>query len=233
MSRRSTCVALASVAAFAAPALANSLYFDFGDPGQTTPGNYNNMWHNGDYPDPPSPILDAVDDTGLGTGISLTCTDIFWPGTNYSGTTTPAGDALQFEADATRDNFFGSAVDFGGFTEPTGGFTLEGLDPGLAYQFTFFASRMGVSDNREAYYTVSGGGSDTVYLDSANNTSEVAMTGMIFPDANGAMTIEVGPGPNNTNGSKFYYIGSMRIDVVPEPAAAWLLISGLLLVRRR
>lgn len=219
---------LAVTVAFATPALAETLFFDFGDPAQTTAGNYNNMTHNAAYPSPPTAIANAIDSTGAATGISLACTDIFWPGTNFNGPTVPVGDAAQFEGQATRDNFFGSTVAFGGFTEPTGGFTLGGLNPSLTYTFTFFASRTGVSDNREAAYTVVGLASETVYLNAANNVSEVAVTSSLQPDLSGMMTINVGPGPNNTNSSQFYYLGSLRIDVVPEPASALLISLGAL-----
>ncbi|MCA9244309.1 MAG: PEP-CTERM sorting domain-containing protein [Phycisphaerales bacterium] len=210
----------------ATPAFAGSLFFDFGDPGQNTGSNYNNMNHNGTYPNPPAPIANAIDSTGAATGISLAVNDIFWPGTNFNGTQAPIGDAAQFDVQATRDNFFGSTVAFGGFTEPTGGFTLAGLNPGNTYTFTFFASRTGVSDVREAYYAVSGQSSETVLLNASNNVSEVAVTMALQPLPDGTMTIQVGPGPNNTNASGFYYIGSMRIDEVPEPASALLIALG-------
>lgn len=224
---------VAFVATFAAPAMASVIYFDFGADNQTTPGNYNNMSHNATYPNPPAPIANAIDDTGAATGVSLNCTDIFWPGSNFNGTTTPSGNAAQFASTATQDNFFGSTVAFGGFTEPTGGFTLAGLNPSFTYMFTFFASRMGVTDNREAAYAVSGAGSETVFLNASNNVSQVAITGGLTPNLDGTMTISVGPGPNNNNGSRFYYLGAMRIDVVPEPASMVLLALGAVAVASR
>jgi len=233
MSQRINTIVLA-VALIAAPAFAGTLYFDFGDPAQMTAGNYNNMTHNAEYPNPPEPILNAIDDSGAATGISLTCTDVFWPGTNYNGTTAPTGDAAMFDAAATRDSFFGSSVIFGDYLEPTGGFTLAGLDPSMAYTFTFFASRLNVSDNREAYYALAGNTADTVYLDPVGNTSAVVVSAAIVPDASGQITLEVGPGPNNTNSSHFYYLGAMAVEVVPEPSTALLLtLAAAALIRRR
>ena len=189
-----------------------TLYFDFGDIGQQTSGNYNNVTHLQE------PVANAIDNTGIGTGITLTVTDAFWPGSNTSGTTSPTGDAALFNAQATRDNLFGSTVDFGGFTEPTGGFTLGGLSttPGVTYSFTFFAARLGVGDNRETAYAVAGATSATAYLDASNNQSAVTAVSDIAADANGEITVTVSPGPNNNNSSGFYYLGAMQI-VRSEP----------------
>lgn len=185
-----------------------TILFDFGDIGQQTAGNYNNITHL------QGPIGNAIDSAGIGTGISLTVTDAFWPGSNTSGTTSPSGDAAIFDPQATRDNLFGSVVDFGGFTEPTGGFTLGGLStaPGVSYTFTFFAARLGVSDNRETAYAVVGANSNIAYLNASNNQTEVAIVSDIDADTNGEIVVTVSPGPNNNNSSGFYYLGAMKID---------------------
>lgn len=184
-----------------------TLWFDFGDIAQQTTGNYNNITHTQD------PVANAIDDTGLATGIALTVTDAFWPGSNQSGTTSPTGDGAMFDAQATRDNLFGNTVDFGGFTEPTGGFTLSGLstDSGVTYSFTFFAARLGVADNRETQYDVVGANSATGYLNAANNQSEVAVVANVAADANGEIVVTASPGPNNNNSSGFYYIGAVKV----------------------
>lgn len=186
---------------------AQTLFFDFGDVGMQTTGNYNNVTHQ------QAPVVNAIDSAGLGTGVSLTVTDPFWPGSNTAGTTSPTGDAAMFEPQATRDNLFGNTVAFGDITEPTGGFTLGGLSttPGVTYTFTFFGARLGVSDNRETAYAIAGATSATTYLNTANNSSQVAIVSGIAADANGEITVTVSPGPNNTNGNKFYYIGAMKI----------------------
>lgn len=191
----------------AAPAWGTTMYFDFGDLAQQTAGDYNNITHLRE------PIADAIDSAGNGTGISLTVTDAFWPGSNTSGTTSPSGDATIFDAQATRDNLFGCITEFGGFTEPTGGFTLGGLSaaPGVSYTFTFFASRLGVSDNRETAYDVDGATSGIGYLNASNNHSEVAVVSNIEADMNGEIRVLVSPGPNNNNASGFYYLGAMKI----------------------
>lgn len=214
----------------AATASATSLFVDFGETTQPTGGNYNNISQA------QLPIFNALDSLGNGTGIAIEVTDQFWPGSNQNGTTTPSGDAAMFDPQATRDNLFGNTVVFGGFTEPTAQLTLSNLDTSgaFSYTFTFFGSRTGVTDNRETAYAVAGSNNATAYLNTAGNTSNVAIAADILANAGGQVTIDIGPGPNNTNGSGFYYIGAMRIDVVPvpEPATALLLTLGLLIRRR-
>ncbi|MCA9244307.1 MAG: hypothetical protein KDA32_10155, partial [Phycisphaerales bacterium] len=186
-----------------------TILVDFGDVAQTTPGNYNNITHTQD------PVPNAIDDGGLPTGISITVTDSFWPGSNQNGTLSPTGDAAtNFDVQATRDNLFGNTVIFGGFTEPTGAVTLAGLStaPGVSYTFTFFAARLGVGDNRETAYDVAGGNSGVGYLNAANNQSEVVTVANITADTNGEIVVSVSPGPNNNNASGFYYIGAMKIE---------------------
>lgn len=184
-----------------------TLLFDFGIHSQQTAGNWNNVT------DQQGSIAGVVDSQGNSTGISLTVTDAFWPGANTNGTTAPTGDAAIFDVQATRDSLFGNTVEFGGSTEPTAGFTLAGLstDPGATYTFTFFASRMGASENRETAYGVAGANSGTAYLNPADNQDAVAVVSGIAPAANGTITVTLGPGPNNINPYGFYYLGAMRV----------------------
>lgn len=184
-----------------------SLYFDFGDPAQQTTGNYNNVTFQ------QQPIANVIDSTGAVTGITLTVTDAFWPGSNQNGTTSPTGDAAMFDAQATRDNLFGCTVPFGGFTEPTAAVKLGGLSTasGVTYTFTFFAARLSVSDNRETAYNVVGANSGVAYLNASNNQSTVVSVTGIQADANGEIVVNVSPGPNNNNASGFYYLGAMKV----------------------
>lgn len=224
-------ISLVAVVAFAVPAFGTTMYFDFGDQNQLTSGNYNNITHL------QQPIADAIDSIGGLTGISLTITDAFYPGSNTGGTTTPTGDAAMFDVQATRDNLFGHTYDFPPQTaNPTGAFTLAGLStaPGVTYDFTFFGSRMGVGDNRETAYDVAGDNSGLTYLNTANNATDVALVSGIAADANGEIVVTVSAGPNNTSANGFFYIGAMKVDVVPEPASMLLLgIGSLCFVARR
>lgn len=148
------------------------------------------------------------------TGIALYVNDPF-TGVNVAGTTTPDA-SINFPSTSTSDSFFGSVGAHGGVVEATGGLLLTGLDRNTKYSFTFFASRTGITDNRETQYKVTGQKADSVCLDPANNTSKVAVLNDIFPAANGTITIKVNPGPNNNNSAKYYFLGAIRITTAKQ-----------------
>jgi hypothetical protein len=214
-------------------AQAATLFFDFGDSSQLVPSseNYNSMTVN--PPGTPT-IFNAIDSTGAGTGIGVSLSG-FFNGSNANGTLSPTGAAAVFHPQATRDNGFGHALAFGGNPlTPEGKIELTGLDTSgnTTYSFTFFGSRMGVTDNRETLYSVHGGTSGSSSLDTASNVSNVALVADILPDANGGIEISITPGPNNNNASRFWYIGAMSIEstttLVPEPSTIGLLMfSGM------
>jgi len=207
---------------------AATLLFDFGETSEPTAGNYNNISQA------QLPLFNAIDSNGNGTGISLE-TAGFNPGSNQSGTQAPSGDAAIFDVQATRDNLFGHTSNFNQPAPlPLATLSFGGLDSsGLStYDFTFFASRLGVGDNRETEYAVSGSNNSTVYLDTANNEQNIITASGIIPTAAGEVTISVSPGPNNTNGSGFYYLGAMQVTsaVIPEPGTCLLLSLGSVLL---
>jgi hypothetical protein len=193
-------------------ARAATLYFDFGDSStQTTSGAnaYNNIYVGGSSL---LTIANCVDSTGANTGVGISASG-FQPGSNANGTQSPTGAAAAFAAAATRDNMFGNSVTFNGGIYPLGTVTLAGLDTSgnTHYYFTFFGSRTGVSDNRETLYAVSGANSNSVALNTANNTSNVGLVNDITPDGSGTITIYVSKGPNNNNASSFFYLGAMSM----------------------
>ena len=160
-------------------------------------------------------VPDLINAKGLNSGIALEIDDAF-NNINTNGTTTP-DSALQLPGTATGDSFFGNTGSFGGQTQPTAGLRLHGLDTLKAYSFTLFASRMGVGDNRETRYVLTGASSDTLYLDAANNDSLAVSVSGVRPDQTGEIRIDMGPGPNNTNGTGFYYLGALRMTyLVPQ-----------------
>lgn len=214
---------IASSAAVAAP-----LYVDFGDSGQLTAGNVNNIT--------PSTLSlpNSVDSSGAATGIGISASG-FFNGSNQSGTQAPMGAAAEFDVQTTRDNLFGHTGAFGtNPLTPQGTVLLTGLDGSgaTAYDLSFFGSRMGVTDNRETQYAANG---VTVLLNTSNNETEVAVAGGVVPNAAGEITILVEPGPANDNSAGFYYLGAMRVsETVPEPTAIGLLsLAGVALFRRR
>ncbi|WP_428388354.1 PEP-CTERM sorting domain-containing protein [Mucisphaera sp.] len=210
-----------------------TLLFDFGRTNlQTSPG-WNNVV-------PATTVLFATFDSNNNlTPVGFEITDTFFQIGEPSslGTTTPGGAAASYPGTATDDYFFGHVAAFAGAEpNPLGQFKLFNLDAGNTYDFTFFASRTGVGDIRDAKYTVKGAASASVVLDAANNTDQVAVISGISPDGNGEIFIDVEPGPNNSNTVGFYYLGTLEVGInaIPEPASIGLLgLGALALLRRR
>lgn len=226
-------LAVACMAVLAHSASATTVYFDFGHSGSTSASsNYNDIVVNG--VSQPIVLANTIDSTGAGTGIGFSASG-FFHGENNSGTTTPTGVAGSiFVASATRDNAFTHVSQWGNdLTNPKASLVLTGLNNSTSYDFTFFASRMGVTDNRETMYTATGSNSAVAYLNASNNTSAVATVAGIYP-AGGSITVNFEAGPNNNNGTtKFSYLGAMRIEyaAVPEPTTVGLLgLAGLGLI---
>ena len=185
----------------------DTINIDFGT--TLSAGNWNNL-DNAQK----DTIMNLSNTQKQNTGVSIWIHDAF-TGVNTAGTTTPAV-ALNIPSTASSDSFFGSVGAHNGVVEATGGFTLSGLNRNSKYSFSFFASRTGVTDNRETQFKVNGKTEQTVALDAANNTSNVITVSDMYPAANGTIVITVGPGTNNTNASKYYFVGAMRIIGVKQ-----------------
>lgn len=159
-------------------------------------------------------ILNLINTKYRGTGIAAYVNDAF-TGVNTFGTTTPDA-SINFPSTATSDNFFGNVGSHNGIYEPTGGILLSGLDRNSKYSFTFFASRTGVTDNRETEYKLTGQTVDSVCLNPSNNTANVAVLADMYPAANGTILLSASPGTNNNNGAKYFFLGAMRITSVKQ-----------------
>ncbi len=183
----------------------DTLNIDLGSTTTITSGNWNNLTGYSANAE----TLNLITSSGESTGFTAYVHDSF-TGVNTSGTTSPDA-SIDIPSTATSDSFFGSEVAFGGVTEATGGITIEGLNPAKKYSFTIFASRTGVTDNRETQYVIEGATSETIYLDAANNTSNTVSSSGIYPTESGVITITASPGPNNTNSSKFYFFGCLKM----------------------
>ncbi len=170
-------------------------------------GNWNNF--NLAQMANPESIVELVDSKGNYTGISSYVYDSFG-GANRSGSETP-DESLNMLGSATKDSYFGNTEPFQDEVCPTGGFKFTGLEAGTAYSFQIFASRMNVTDNREAKYTAVGQNTGSATLNPSDNTSNFANIWDIMPDANGVITLNSEPGPNNDNRTGFFYIGVIRI----------------------
>ncbi|MFO7368968.1 MAG: SGNH/GDSL hydrolase family protein [Bacteroidales bacterium] len=191
----------------------DTIHIDLGS--VISPGNWNNLTNA-----VTSSVGNLVNSRGQSTGISISITDAL-TGINTQGAPDP-DPSTGFDTEATSDSFFGSVGEHSGIYEPTGALTLSGLKRSTLYSFTFFASRMGAADNREAQYTVIGTNKDSAYLNASENTTQVVTISNIQSAENGTITIKVAPGPNNDNEKKYYYIGAVRIvaekqEVVIDP----------------
>lgn len=178
----------------------DTIKLDFGSDLSPTP--WNNLNNPAD-----GKIDDLLNSWSVYTGVSVSVIDSF-TGINTNGTKAPAGE-LGLPASATGDSFFGSVTLFGGQIQPSGAILFEGLDPVKSYQIKIFASR-DASDNRQAMYEINGFTSDTIYLNAASNSSNIATAEMV-PDAQGTIRIKASPGPENTNASGFYYMGAVEL----------------------
>jgi len=189
-------------------------FIDFGNAANASSGNWNNVIPT--IQNETGLSVDLIASNGVATGVTLTITDSF-DLINTNGTTTPNA-ALPFIASATRDSYFGATdAGFNGNVNLTGGFTLTGLDASKYYSFSVFASRVGVSDNRETLYTVAGASTDSEALNVSNNTSNTANILNIQPNADGNITFQAEPGDNNNNSSGFFYLGAVQLIISDEP----------------
>jgi len=219
---------------------AQTINIDFGDTGALTedPG-WNNIHTDGDYFDLATmvySIADLVDISGNSTGVGASISGI----SSHVNNGGPNPSTIAWApTSATSDNLFGNTGDFnsnGIYASAT--LSLTGLDDAMTYNLEFFASRLGVTDNRETGYTLVTGSAATTaaYLDVHNNTTETTSLIDVSPSS-GMIEVEVAPGPNNNNGLGFYYLGLLQITAVPEPSSASFLFGvfglGFLALRRR
>ncbi|MDD3322328.1 MAG: GDSL-type esterase/lipase family protein [Paludibacter sp.] len=198
------------------PDAVGDIFIDFGSNAESflTPGNWNNI------SDTQSANQSLIDDMGDNSGITLKITDPFYNGYNTTGTATISAEASIFPGTATIDNFFGHSVVWGTVAaNPLGEFVLSGLDNTKYYSFSIFASRTGVSDNREAKYTITGSTTAFTTLNSSNNTTEITEINNIQPNAQGEIIIKSEAGDNNNNSTKFFYLGAIKISIVDNPNA--------------
>ena len=192
----------------------DAFLIDFGSPTKPSGGGSGvrmQYWNNvttavGTVPG--SRISDLVDSEGNVTAFSIEILSRF-NNANESGATS----GVPYPATATLDSLFGNTESSGGLDNVTPALKLSGIDPGTMCTLTFYASRMGGSDNRETRYTVTGEGTASADLDASNNVTNTATVGRIAADENGQIRVEMAPGPNNNNANHFIYLGVLQLDL--------------------
>lgn len=215
-----------------APNVGRTWLVDFGSDRSPTltgaqPNDPLNVWNNvtqteGRVQGAGIPNLVGFD--GVPTGVALTITRPF-----NRESTGGTKSSTNYPANASSDSLFGNTESHRGASNVFPAFTLSGLDPGVGYALTFHASQVGVGDNRETLYTVTGAGTSaaalnlqnnvntgtpttTVALNPSNNVDTEAVTVPVFPTAAGEIGVAISPGPNNNNNHHFTYLGAMKIQ---------------------
>ncbi|WP_052466989.1 DUF4886 domain-containing protein [Psychroserpens damuponensis] len=145
------------------------------------------------------------------TGIAATTTARFRGVNNTSGAGSTTTD-FNMSDDVSRSNYYSHALAWGS-NPPLEESIIEftGFESNDTYEFCFFASRNGVSDNRDTDYTVVGATEQTANLNAANNATDTVCISNVQADADGKITLKVSAGDANTNGNQFYYINAMKI----------------------
>jgi hypothetical protein len=211
---------------------ANLLWqFDFGSETNPSPAtSWNNVYSSLGYQTNSDTLSNLITTDGLTSGASLQV--LSWMnGPNWLGTT----ESTVFPDTATADNLFGHTQPAGGEPSSTPRYKLAGLDPKMTYNFKFYGSRVGVSDNRETRYIVTGEDITFTDLNTSNNIDNFVELRGMTPNDSGEFMLEITQGPNNDNSSGFIYLGVMTIEAVSptmavpiSAGALWLLVGGIL-----
>jgi len=172
---------------------AQRLLFDFGAPGTTTTGNWNNVSDTAVG----QKITGAIDSTGAATGVNLTLGGTY-TGINSNGTT----NTTQYPSTAQQDSFYVQAAGVGTVQ-------LTGLTSGALYNFTFFASRLG-ADDRVTEYTIGG---TKVSFDPTDNTDNVVYIPFV---AGGTVNLSIAA----DGGTGYGYLGVMDVVRLNSPGGA-------------
>ncbi|MGK0189832.1 MAG: hypothetical protein ACI9R3_005650 [Verrucomicrobiales bacterium] len=187
-----------------------TFYFDFGGGGTTADDDPTRSWNSvttAIAADEFGELFDIVDSVGGADDMTLAMISRF-NGTNTNG----YREHPDFPASATGDSLYGNTAAFNGLTDVLPSFKLANLDAGLAYTLTLYASRLNVGDTRETGFTVKGESEIFGALEPANNELGTLVIGPVVPDANGEITISIGPTENNLNGNEFTYLGLMVVE---------------------
>ena len=193
-------------------------FIDFGAANTTTgpADDPLNAWNNADTTvglSNTATINPLVDNTGVAGIVRLEMVRRF-NGANSSGTLT----STVFPASATQDSLYGNSEAFSGLANVSPAFRLAGLDPLSSYTLTFYASRTGISDNRETLYTVTGAAVTSTTLNPANNVDSSTTLAGLIPSADGTLLVELSPTAQNSNAYHFIYLGAMMVSATPAQA---------------
>ena len=166
--------------------------------------SYTAPWNNTARASSQNPRIDNLrDEEGANTGVSLKffeTTNKRWNGSKTDGM--PSGLYPSF----VRSEYYQVT------TNAPVVMTLEGLNPSLAYNFTFFGSA-NTNNNRSTSYEI---GSTIVTLNAAQNTENIAQITGVIPDQKGEIEITV----DRTNGSAQAVLNAMIVEAFLDDGQA-------------
>lgn len=168
------------------------IYIDFGPVESPKPfNNYRSPNEAG-----PTHLLT---ERGKTTNIGITV-DQHFTGTLDRG----LGNNLGLPSTASADMFFSDGISI-----PLSSLKISGLAKDKKYTFTFYGH---INDGgTETQFKVIGSNNETAYLVNDFNMDRVTAVKGIMPTDEGTVTIEMSPGPKNTQWARFFGINTMEI----------------------
>ena len=166
--------------------------------------SYSAPWNNTARASSQNPRMDNLrDEEGANTGVSLEffeASNRRWNGSKTDGM--PSGLYPNFvRSEYYQVSSFAPVV-----------MTLEGLNPSLTYNFTFFGSA-NTTNNRSTSYEI---GSTEVILNGAQNTDNIVQITNVTPDQNGEIKITV----DRANGSSQAVLNAMIVEAFLDDGQA-------------
>lgn len=143
-------------------------------------------------------LSNLKDDSNNNTPFSITLVNS-WTGMNPNGYVTGNNSGIYPDAVMAQSFYIQDGT--------TRNISLQGLNPEKIYDFTFFASRMGVTPTTEVRNTRYMIGAKSAILNGVNNTSNTVKIIGVKPNANGQLTVSVAKETTST----FGYLNAMVI----------------------
>ncbi len=159
-----------------------ALYVNFSNDG-FSPQKFVSPWNYTGRATSQNPRMsDLKDADGASTGINLKLFASTASGDRWNGSSSDGVSGSLYPAEVMNSYYF---IDF--WSPVT--MTLEGLDPALTYDFTFYSGV--TAGNRTIEYQIGG---QTATLNATNNTSETVSITRVAPSANGTIDVSVSRG---------------------------------------
>ncbi|MTI38373.1 fibronectin type III domain-containing protein, partial [Fulvivirga lutimaris] len=166
-------------------------------------GEAGSPWNNTNtFPSAGKSFVNLLTTEGSTTTVDAALLD-GWSGGNSQGFTT--GDDSGMYPDIAMSTYYADN------SNTTKRISFTDLDPSKLYDFVFFASRAGITEDRFTEYTI---GSKRVTLNSRNNSNGVVRINAVSPDVNGEIVVGVA----RAAGSSWAYINAMELHYY-EPSS--------------